>query len=86
MAYNKLQDGVIEWHTWFTAHKHDDRSVFQQIAFLTKCMEGMFDLLALSCVETQAARKLWGEQMAKDVEKALGDDSRIIGIPLRKPE
>jgi len=86
MAYSKLKDGIIEWSQWFFEHKDTDRSLEQQVAFLTKCVEGLFDLVAVAAVETEAAREVANKALREDVEKALGTGLIVTPGGFRVPK
>jgi hypothetical protein len=67
----RLEKRIQEWVTWFYHHKDTDMSVLKKIKFLTKTMDGCFELL-IECA--MRIRELEGK----------GKESSLIVVPQMK--
>lgn len=58
MAYNRLDEGIAEWATWWHEHRDTPRSIDQEVAFMKKALDGALDLLAVAAVEMKVVKSL----------------------------
>lgn len=85
MAYNRLEEGIVEWATWWHEHRDTQRSIEQELAFTKKALDGVLDLLAVAAVEMKFVKELGKQFIDKELERANSAGLIITPTGFRVP-
>jgi hypothetical protein len=74
----ELNERITDWAQWYKAHEEDGRSIEQEVLFLKKTVDGLFECLAI------AARDIQEHHSANAPEEVISRLYRPNGMVLRR--